>query len=144
MPSSAQKAYRGIKRLGAILFRIAMTLTACRRFENADGSTIVTCDEADFQAASLLVEAYLRHAMFYLRNCRGGGVILQYHAEQQASVHRKPADRISRERCRGDWRRLRLEPCDGGQDAGNADWQLFRLRPARRVFQAVKVRILKS
>ncbi|MCB0535960.1 MAG: DUF3987 domain-containing protein [Saprospiraceae bacterium] len=53
-----------IKRLGAILFRIAMTLTACRRFENADGSTIVTCDEADFQAASLLVEAYLRHAMF--------------------------------------------------------------------------------
>ena len=41
-----------------------MTLTACRRFENADGSTIVTCDEADFQAASLLVEAYLRHAMF--------------------------------------------------------------------------------
>ncbi len=53
-----------IKRLGAILFRIAMTLTACRRFENADASPMVTCDEADFKAASLLVEAYLQHALF--------------------------------------------------------------------------------
>jgi hypothetical protein len=53
-----------IKRLGAILFRIAMTLTACRRFENADASPMVTCDEADFQASSQLVEAYLQHALF--------------------------------------------------------------------------------
>ncbi len=53
-----------IKRLGAILFRIAMTLTACRRFENADASPTVTCDDADFQAASLLVETYLQHALF--------------------------------------------------------------------------------
>ncbi len=53
-----------IKRLGAILFRIAMTLTACRRFENGDASPTATCDEADFQAASLLVEAYLQHALF--------------------------------------------------------------------------------
>ncbi|MBK9016297.1 MAG: DUF3987 domain-containing protein [Saprospiraceae bacterium] len=60
-----------IKRLCAILFRIAMTLTTCRRFENADASPIVTCDEADFQAASLLVEAYLQHALFCLRNYQG-------------------------------------------------------------------------
>ncbi|MCB0517815.1 MAG: DUF3987 domain-containing protein [Lewinellaceae bacterium] len=53
-----------IKRLGAILFRIAMTLTACRRFENADASATATCEDVDFQAASLLVEAYLQHAMF--------------------------------------------------------------------------------
>lgn len=53
-----------IKRLGAILFRIAMTLTACRRFENADASPTVTCDDMDFQAATQLVEAYLQHAMF--------------------------------------------------------------------------------
>ncbi|MEZ4963422.1 MAG: DUF3987 domain-containing protein [Saprospiraceae bacterium] len=53
-----------IKRLGAILFRIAMTLTACRRFENADASATATCEDVDFQAASLLVEAYLQHALF--------------------------------------------------------------------------------
>jgi hypothetical protein len=53
-----------IKRLGAILFRIAMTLTACRRFENADASPTVTCDDVDFQTATHLVEAYLQHAMF--------------------------------------------------------------------------------
>lgn len=53
-----------IKRLGAILFRIAMTLTACRRFENADASQTATCEDVDFQAAYLLVEAYLQHALF--------------------------------------------------------------------------------
>lgn len=53
-----------IKRLGAILFRIAMTLTTCRRFENADASPTVTCDDLDFQTATHLVEAYLQHAMF--------------------------------------------------------------------------------
>jgi hypothetical protein len=60
-----------IKRLGAILFRIAMTLTACRRFENADASPTVTCDDADFQAASLLVEAYLQHALFLFEKLPG-------------------------------------------------------------------------
>lgn len=53
-----------IKRLGAILFRFAMTLTACRCFENADASETATCEDEGFQAASLLVEAYLQHALF--------------------------------------------------------------------------------
>jgi hypothetical protein len=57
-----------VKRLGIILFRIAMILTAIRKFEDADHSDKVTCTDEDFETAIRLSEVYMDHSIFMFNN----------------------------------------------------------------------------
>ncbi len=57
-----------VKRLGLILYRIAMILTTLRKFENGDYSTTLCCSDADFNTASTLVQTYLQHSILMFHN----------------------------------------------------------------------------
>jgi hypothetical protein len=57
-----------VKRLGLILFRIAMIFTALRKFENGDTSPHIQCADADFHSAHVLVELYLQHSLLMFHN----------------------------------------------------------------------------
>lgn len=60
----SEEATSTVKRLGLILYRIAMVLTALRKYENGDCSKQITCEDRDFETAFKIAEAYLRHAIF--------------------------------------------------------------------------------
>ncbi len=53
-----------VKRSGLMLFRIAMILSAIRKYEEQNMSKSIVCQDDDFDAALWLVETYLEHAFF--------------------------------------------------------------------------------
>lgn len=65
---TAEEAGSIVKRLGLILYRIAMIFTALRKVENGDLATEQTCTDEDFQAALTLVNVYLQHALLMFHN----------------------------------------------------------------------------
>ena len=52
------------KRLGLILYRLCMILTALRYFDNAESENIYICTDEDFDIALQLVKTYQEHAVF--------------------------------------------------------------------------------
>ena len=52
-----------VMRLGLIQFRIAMTLSILRHFENSVASNRIVCSDVDYSTAEVLSEAYLKHAL---------------------------------------------------------------------------------
>jgi hypothetical protein len=52
------------KRLGLILFRICMIITALRYFENGEVSSKFICSDKDFDMALEMVKVYQEHAVF--------------------------------------------------------------------------------
>lgn len=65
---TGREASSMVKRLGLILYRIAMTLTAIRKFENADTSPSTLCDNIDFTSALKLCEVYLEHGILIFKS----------------------------------------------------------------------------
>lgn len=59
----SEDATSTVKRLGLILFRIAMVLTVIRAFETKKDDAELECSDADFKTAYDLVHALIRHAM---------------------------------------------------------------------------------
>jgi hypothetical protein len=57
-----------VKRLGLILYRIAMIFTALRKVENGDTSQCVECTDADFDSALFLADLYLQHSLLMFHN----------------------------------------------------------------------------
>lgn len=57
-----------VKRLGMIMFRIAMVLTAIRKYENTVKTTKVLCKDNDFEIALTLTQCYLEHSIFMYNN----------------------------------------------------------------------------
>ena len=55
------------KRLGLILFRLAMILTALRYFDNAEGSNEFTCSDEDFDVALEMIKVYQEHSVFMFK-----------------------------------------------------------------------------
>lgn len=53
-----------VKRMALILFRIAMLLTAIRKYESDDWSAGLICEERDYQIAKSLVEVFRQHSFF--------------------------------------------------------------------------------
>ena len=60
----SEEATSSVKRLGLIVFRIAMVLSALRKFENGDTSQPIVCEDADFETAFSLAEVFLQHAIY--------------------------------------------------------------------------------
>ncbi|MEM9821764.1 MAG: DUF3987 domain-containing protein [Bacteroidota bacterium] len=52
-----------VKRMGLIMFRMAMIFTAMRKFEKGRKEKVITCEEIDSEVAQLLADYYLKHAM---------------------------------------------------------------------------------
>ena len=55
-----------VKRMALILFRIAMLLTAIRRYEENSWAESFVCKEKDYQIAKMLVEVFMEHSFFML------------------------------------------------------------------------------
>ncbi|MDD4109576.1 MAG: DUF3987 domain-containing protein [Prolixibacteraceae bacterium] len=53
-----------VKRLGLITYKIAMTLTALRKFENKDEKEEITCSDQDFETAISIVKVLVKHSQF--------------------------------------------------------------------------------
>lgn len=68
---TAEEATSTVKRLGLILYRIAMQFTAIRKFESAEATEKIFCRDDDFNTALQLVEVYLQHAIFMFNNLPG-------------------------------------------------------------------------
>lgn len=57
-----------VKRLGLVLYRMAMLLTALRKYENGDASETVECADLDFDTAHQLAGIYLQHNILMFNN----------------------------------------------------------------------------
>lgn len=57
-----------VKRMGLILYRICMVLTAIRKFENGDLSENVTCEDVDFNIALELSDIFIQHSLLMYKN----------------------------------------------------------------------------
>jgi hypothetical protein len=53
-----------VKRLGVILFRILMILTAVRKFEHKDLEENIICSESDFIVGIKMIEVFWEHGLF--------------------------------------------------------------------------------
>lgn len=65
---TGEEAASIVKRLGLILYRIAMLLTAMRKFENGELTEEMQCTDTDFQTAAKLAEIYLHHSILMFNN----------------------------------------------------------------------------
>lgn len=68
---TAEEAASIVKRLGLIIYRIAMLFTALRKFENSESAPAMTCTDTDFSTALRLAEIYLQHALLMFSNLPG-------------------------------------------------------------------------
>jgi hypothetical protein len=57
-----------VKRLGLILYRMAMLFTALRKFENAEAAEQVQCTDIDFDTALRLTEIFMQHSILMFNN----------------------------------------------------------------------------
>jgi hypothetical protein len=57
-----------VKRLGLILYRMAMLFTALRKFENAEAAEQVQCTDTDFDTALRLTEIFMQHSILMFNN----------------------------------------------------------------------------
>ncbi len=57
-----------VKRLGLILYRIAIILTVLRKFQNLDYSADIVCYNNDFDIALRLASVYLEHSLLMFHN----------------------------------------------------------------------------
>ncbi|MDQ3191276.1 MAG: DUF3987 domain-containing protein [Bacteroidota bacterium] len=64
----SEEATSTVKRLGLIVYRIAMVLSATRKFENADCSREIICEDQDFETAFKIAEVFKHHAMVMFTN----------------------------------------------------------------------------
>jgi len=65
---TAEEAASIVKRLGLILYRMAMLFTALRKFENGEAANQVVCTDVDFSTALRLAAIYLHHSILMLNN----------------------------------------------------------------------------
>ncbi|TKC00176.1 DUF3987 domain-containing protein [Pedobacter cryophilus] len=68
---TGEDAISVVFRLGLIAFRFCMIFTALRRFENADTSNNLQCEEQDFENALVLSDVYLQHSLLIFNNLSG-------------------------------------------------------------------------
>jgi len=65
---TAEEAGSIVKRLGLILYRIAMIFTTLRKFENGETGNIMVCTDDDFNTALELAGIYLHHSILMFNN----------------------------------------------------------------------------
>jgi hypothetical protein len=84
------------KRLGLILYRVAMIITALRYFDNGELSPEYTCTDEDFEIALKLVKVYQEHSVFMFKELPKQATVTdkllkQFFDKLPASFRRKDA-----------------------------------------------------
>jgi len=64
----AEDAGSVVKRLGLIVYRIAMIFTSLRKYESTFTLSSITCSDSDFDAALSMAETYLQHSLLMFHN----------------------------------------------------------------------------
>lgn len=64
------EANGSVHRLGLIMFRISMVLSAIRYNEEKSSNNIITCKSIDFETSFLIVEALLKHSLNMLNSIK--------------------------------------------------------------------------
>jgi transposase len=89
----SEEAISVVKRLGVISYRIAMILSALRKYENAVSDKDIYCDDTDFKSALQLVEVYKEHAMYMFSKLPKSGIVNKrmkdFYDALPTSFHRK-------------------------------------------------------
>lgn len=67
-----------VKRLGLLLYRIAMILTTIRKYESNSKETDCLCTDEDFQLSLRLSRLYLRHSLIMFNNLPKEKVKMEY------------------------------------------------------------------
>jgi hypothetical protein len=75
---TAEEAASIVKRLGLIMYRMAMLFTALRKFENGEMATTLICTDEDFNTALRLAEIYLQHSILMFNNLPKQGETTQF------------------------------------------------------------------
>ena len=75
---TAEEAASIVKRLGLIMYRMAMLFTSLRKFENGEAATILICTDEDFNIALRLAEIYLQHSILMFNNLPKQGETSQF------------------------------------------------------------------
>ncbi len=65
---TAEEAASIVKRMGLILYRMAMLFTALRKFENGEAAPVLICADEDFATAMDLAAIYLQHSLLMFNN----------------------------------------------------------------------------
>lgn len=65
---TSEEAGSVAKRLGVILFRLAMIFTALRKFENSEGTKEMLCTDADFEIALSIANTFIEHSVIMFNN----------------------------------------------------------------------------
>ncbi|RYZ21245.1 MAG: DUF3987 domain-containing protein, partial [Chitinophagaceae bacterium] len=68
MTFTSEDAASIIKRLGLMLYRIAMLLTALRKYEDGEVGDRAACSDLDFQTALQLAQIYRSHSILMFHN----------------------------------------------------------------------------
>ncbi|MGO2357349.1 MAG: DUF3987 domain-containing protein [Mesonia sp.] len=88
------------KRLGLIVYRIAMILTVLRYYENGEIETTYTCSDEDFEIALALIKVYQEHSIFMFKELPKNGsvtdeVMQRFYEALPAKFQRKNAIKIA-------------------------------------------------
>ena len=88
------------KRLGLIVYRIAMILTVLRYYENGEISLTYTCSDEDFEIALALIKVYQEHSIFMFKELPKNGsvtdeVMQRFYDALPAKFQRKNAIKIA-------------------------------------------------
>lgn len=75
---TAEEAASIVKRLGLILYRMAMLFTALRKFENGESATTLICTDEDFNTVLELAQIYLQHSLLMFNNLPKQGETTQF------------------------------------------------------------------
>ena len=75
---TSEEAASIVKRLGLIMYRIAMLFTTLRKFEKMEAAPDLYCTDEDFNTAMQLVEVYQQHSILMFNNLPNQGESTQF------------------------------------------------------------------
>ncbi|MBA3647265.1 MAG: DUF3987 domain-containing protein [Chitinophagales bacterium] len=121
---TAEEAASIVKRMGLVIYRIAMLFTALRKMENAESTERIICSDNDFRVALGLAKIYIDHSLLMFNNLpkqteqihfKGGDVKRKFFDSLPQEFKRDEAIAIASkfnipERTVGDWLRKMQGP----------------------------------
>ena len=113
----AEDAASIVKRLGLVIYRLAMQFTAMRKFENGELASRLICTDEDFTTALRLAEIYKNHSLLMYKNLpkqseqaqfKGFDDRMKFYDALPAEFKREEAMAVAKqlnipERTAGDW-----------------------------------------
>lgn len=94
---TSEEAGSVAKRLGVILYRLAMIFTACRKFENGETTAEMVCTDADFEIAVNIANTFLQHSILMFNTLPQQGVSLTFKGDKKKEFFAALPEKFKRE-----------------------------------------------